>query len=135
MTEQNIQRKTLKTDAITQELLSGLDVAEGRVFTIGETSSLCYKVKPHVLRYWESQFPNLRPIRRKERRYYKREDIITIRNIYNLVHLNRYTVAGAKKFFDKHNVDQSKTVPDKSKLRLLNIIKSLENIDHELLAD
>ena len=135
MTDQNTQRKILKTDTVTQEWLSGLDVVEGRVYTIGETSSLCYQVKPHVLRYWESQFPNLKPIRRKERRYYKRDDIITIRNIYNLVHLNRYTVAGAKRFFDKQNLDNTKSVPDKSRHRLLNIIKSLENIDHELLAD
>jgi DNA-binding transcriptional MerR regulator len=126
---------TKKKHNITDEWLSGVDVADGRVFTIGETSSLCCNVKPHVLRYWESQFPSLNPVRRNDRRYYKREDIITIRNIYNLVHLNRYTVEGARKFLSSNNDGSDKSVFDGKKSQLLNVIRVLENIDQELVAD
>ena len=50
-----------------------------RYFTIGEVSDLC-AVKPHVLRYWEQEFPQLKPVKRRgNRRYYQREDVLTIR--------------------------------------------------------
>jgi integration host factor subunit alpha len=52
-----------------------------RYFTIGEVSELC-AVKPHVLRYWEQEFPQLKPVKRRgNRRYYQREDVLTIRQI------------------------------------------------------
>lgn len=127
--------KTKSKNAISQEWLSGLDIAESRVFTIGETSSLCCNVKPHVLRYWESQFSELKPVRRNDRRYYKREDVIKIRNIYNLVHLNRYTVEGARKFMKTQESNTDQVVLCNMKSQILNVIRSLEIIDQELIAD
>ena len=55
-----------------------------RYFTIGEVSDLC-RVKPHVLRYWEQEFPQLKPIKRAgNRRYYQRQDVMMVRQIGDL---------------------------------------------------
>lgn len=57
-----------------------------RYFTIGEVSELC-ALKPHVLRYWEQEFPQLKPLKRRgNRRYYQRHDIILIRQIRGLLY-------------------------------------------------
>ena len=67
-----------------------------RYFTIGEVSSLC-DVKPHVLRYWENEFPNLKPVKRRgNRRYYQRHDVIMIRQIRSLLYEHGYTISGAR---------------------------------------
>jgi len=67
-----------------------------RYFTIGEVSELC-TVKPHVLRYWEQEFPNLNPVKRRgNRRYYQREDVILIRQIRSLLYEQGFTIGGAK---------------------------------------
>ena len=56
-----------------------------RYFTIGEVSELC-NVKAHVLRYWEQEFPQLKPVKRRgNRRYYQRQDVLMIRQILNLL--------------------------------------------------
>ena len=135
MTVVDTQKKITSNQDITEEWLSGFDIVDSRVFTIGETSALCCGVKPHVLRYWESQFSNLNPVRRNDRRYYKRSDIIVIRQIYNLVHLNRYTVEGARKFLTLQGGKPKKVVLDNVKSQILNVIRSLEMIDQELVAD
>jgi len=57
-----------------------------RYFTIGEVSDLC-GVKPHVLRYWEQEFPQLKPVKRRgNRRYYQRQDVLMIRQIRSLLY-------------------------------------------------
>lgn len=67
-----------------------------RYFTIGEVSELC-AVKPHVLRYWEQEFSQLKPIKRRgNRRYYQREDVILIRQIRSLLYEHGFTIGGAK---------------------------------------
>ncbi len=67
-----------------------------RYFTIGEVSELC-AVKPHVLRYWEQEFPQLKPLKRRgNRRYYQRHDVLVIRNIRNLLYEDGYTIGGAR---------------------------------------
>ncbi len=67
-----------------------------RYFTIGEVSELC-AVKPHVLRYWEQEFPQLKPVKRRgNRRYYQRHDVLMIRQIRALVYENGYTIGGAR---------------------------------------
>src|SRR5210317_2450618 len=67
-----------------------------RYFTIGEVSTLC-DVKPHVLRYWEQEFPNLNPIKRRgNRRYYQRGDVILIRQIRSLLYEQGFTIGGAR---------------------------------------
>ncbi|MGB1271545.1 MAG: MerR family transcriptional regulator, partial [Endozoicomonas sp.] len=66
-----------------------------RYFTIGEASELC-GVKSHVLRYWEQEFPQLSPVRRGNRRYYRRQDVILIRQIRSLLYDQRFTIDGAR---------------------------------------
>jgi len=67
-----------------------------RYFTTGEVSTLC-KVKPHVLRYWESEFPTLNPIKRRgNRRYYQRHDVLLVRHIRSLLYEHGYTIEGAR---------------------------------------
>jgi DNA-binding transcriptional MerR regulator len=67
-----------------------------RYFTIGEVSELC-AVKPHVLRYWEQEFPQLNPVKRRgNRRYYQREDVLMIRQIRGLLYEQGFTIGGAR---------------------------------------
>jgi DNA-binding transcriptional MerR regulator len=67
-----------------------------RYFTIGEVSELC-QVKPHVLRYWETEFPSLKPVKRRgNRRYYQRSDVLTIRQIRSLLYEEGFTITGAR---------------------------------------
>lgn len=67
-----------------------------RYFTIGEVSELCL-VKPHVLRYWEQEFPQLKPVKRRgNRRYYQHEDVLIIRTIRSLLYEQGYTISGAR---------------------------------------
>ena len=67
-----------------------------RYFTIGEVSELCC-VKPHVLRYWEQEFPPLAPVKRRgNRRYYQHQDVLMIRQIRSLLYEQGYTIGGAR---------------------------------------
>ena len=67
-----------------------------RYFTIGEVGELC-AVKPHVLRYWEAEFPQPKPVKRRgNRRYYQRRDVILIRQIKSLLYEQGYTIGGAR---------------------------------------
>ncbi|GAB4215073.1 MAG: hypothetical protein Fur007_12440 [Rhodoferax sp.] len=67
-----------------------------RYFTIGEVSALC-DVKPHVLRYWEQEFSQLRPIKRQgNRRYYQRHEVFLIRRIRELLYDEGFTISGAR---------------------------------------
>ena len=76
---------------------SDLPVIPGkRYFTIGEVSDLC-GVKPHVLRYWEQEFPQLAPLKRRgNRRYYQRQDVMLIRQIRSLLYEHGFTIGGAR---------------------------------------
>lgn len=67
-----------------------------RYFTIGEVSELC-GVKPHVLRYWEQEFTQLRPVKRRgNRRYYQHHEVLLIRRIRTLLYEQGYTISGAR---------------------------------------
>ena len=67
-----------------------------RYFTIGEVSELC-GVKPHVLRYWEQEFTQLRPVKRRgNRRYYQRHEVLMIRRIRDLLYDQGFTITGAR---------------------------------------
>jgi len=67
-----------------------------RYFTIGEVAELC-QVKPHVLRYWEQEFPQLKPVKRRgNRRYYQRHDVELIRQIRSLLYEQGFTIGGAR---------------------------------------
>ena len=72
------------------------EIPSKRYFTIGEVSELC-DVKPHVLRYWEQEFPQLKPVKRRgNRRYYQRLDVMISRNIRSLLYEQGYTIGGAR---------------------------------------
>lgn len=67
-----------------------------RYFTIGEVSELC-AVKPHVLRYWEQEFTQLKPIKRRgNRRYYQHHEVLLIRRIRELLYEQGFTISGAR---------------------------------------
>ncbi|WP_257283957.1 MerR family transcriptional regulator [Endozoicomonas sp. SESOKO1] len=74
-----------------------------RYFTIGEVSELCL-VKSHVLRYWEQEFPQLSPVRRGNRRYYRHEDVHLVRQIRSLLYDQRFTIDGARTQLKRHSV-------------------------------
>ena len=78
-----------------------------RYFTIGEVSELCF-VKPHVLRYWEQEFPQLRPVKRRgNRRYYRRHEVELIRSIRALLYLEGYTISGARNQLQRGGTSRS----------------------------
>ncbi len=80
-----------------------------RYFTIGEVSELC-QVKPHVLRYWEQEFPQLKPVKRRgNRRYYQRHDVIMIRQIRNLLYEQGFTINGARQKLEGEDAQQDKS--------------------------
>ena len=77
-----------------------------RYFTISEASNLC-DVEAHVLRYWEQEFSQLSPIKRRgNRRYYQRHDVMLIRHIKELLYNNGYTIKGAKQKLSDEASDQ-----------------------------
>lgn len=67
-----------------------------RYFTIGEVSELC-AVKPHVLRYWEQEFTQLKPVKRRgNRRYYQHHEVLLVRRIRELLYSQGFTISGAR---------------------------------------
>src|SRR5437762_73076 len=72
-----------------------------RYFTIGEVSELC-GVKPHVLRYWEQEFTQLKPVKRRgNRRYYQHHEVLLIRRIRELLYEEGFTISGARNRLDQ----------------------------------
>jgi len=100
-----------------------------RYFTIGEVSDLC-GVKPHVLRYWEQEFPDLKPVKRRgNRRYYQRQDVLTIRQIRSLLYDQGFTIGGARqRMCSEENADDS----TQYKQLIKQMIAELTDILHEL---
>ena len=78
-----------------------------RYFTIGEVSDLC-AVKPHVLRYWEQEFSQLKPVKRRgNRRYYQHHEVLLIRRIRDLLYEQGFTINGARHRLE-HDVDEAR---------------------------
>ncbi len=76
-----------------------------RYFTIGEVSELC-GVKPHVLRYWEQEFTQLKPVKRRgNRRYYQHHEVLLIRRIRELLYEQGFTISGARNKLDMRIVE------------------------------
>src|SRR5438874_9262534 len=88
-----------------------------RYFTIGEVSELC-GVKPHVLRYWEQEFTQLKPVKRRgNRRYYQHHEVLLIRRIRELLYEQGFTISGARNRLDGRGAqvdeaDQPAGLPD-----------------------
>ncbi len=100
-----------------------------RYFTIGEVSELC-AVKSHVLRYWEQEFPQLKPVKRRgNRRYYQRHDVIMIRQIRALLYEQGYTIGGARVHLSS---DHAKEDISQSKQLISQVCGELEDILHLL---
>jgi len=84
-------------DASSQTIPELAPIPSKRYFTIGEAAELC-QLKPHVLRYWEQEFEQIRPVKRNNRRYYQRQDLLLLRQIRSLLHEQGYTIAGARQW-------------------------------------
>ena len=102
-----------------------------RYFTIGEVSELC-DVKPHVLRYWEQEFPTLRPVKRRgNRRYYQRHDVILIRQIRSLLYEQGYTIGGARQKLAgqsaKEDSNQSQQIVQQMRTELEDLLQYLRS--------
>ena len=83
-----------------------------RYFTIGEVSELC-GVKPHVLRYWEQEFTQLKPVKRRgNRRYYQHHEVLLIRRIRELLYEQGFTISGARNKLDNRGGEVLDAVPD-----------------------
>ena len=96
-----------------------------RYFTIGEVSELC-AVKPHVLRYWEQEFPQLNPVKRRgNRRYYQRQDVLMIRQIRALLYDQGFTIGGARL---RLSGDEAKDDTTQYKQMIRQMIAELEDV-------
>ncbi|MBA1265581.1 MAG: MerR family transcriptional regulator [Pseudomonadales bacterium 32-61-5] len=96
-----------------------------RYFTIGEVSELC-AVKPHVLRYWEQEFPQLNPVKRRgNRRYYQRQDVLMIRQIRALLYDQGFTIGGARQRLSSEEAREDTT---QYKQMIRQMISELEEV-------
>ena len=101
-----------------------------RYFTIGEVSDLC-GVKPHVLRYWEQEFPQLKPVKRRcNRRYYQRQDVLMIRQIRSLLYEQGFTIGGARQKMSgedaKEDITQSQQIVHQVRIELEDVLQLLK---------
>lgn len=98
-----------------------------RYFTIGEVSALC-GVKAHVLRYWEQEFTQLKPLKRGgNRRYYQHHEVLLIRRIRQLLYEEGFTISGARSRLDQAHTHESESVQDKhASSRQLSALPILE---------
>ncbi|MFL6571201.1 MAG: MerR family transcriptional regulator [Burkholderiales bacterium] len=97
-----------------------------RYFTIGEVSELC-GVKPHVLRYWEQEFTQLKPVKRRgNRRYYQHHEVLLIRRIRELLYEQGFTISGARARLDEAAV-QMKPAPH-GKLNAASLRRELQEV-------
>lgn len=102
-----------------------------RYFTIGEVSDLC-GVKPHVLRYWEQEFTQLKPVKRRgNRRYYQHHEVLLVRRIRELLYSQGFTISGARNRLDDgaHGGSQGNATealsPESLRLELVKVIDLL----------
>ena len=106
-------------------------IPEKRYFTIGEASVLC-DVKAHVLRYWEQEFPQLEPCKRRgNRRYYQHKDVELARRIRWLLHEQGYTISGARAILNKENSQPEPPASQKAQVSSpanTQIINELEEV-------
>lgn len=99
-----------------------------RYFTIGEVSELC-GVKPHVLRYWEQEFTQLKPVKRRgNRRYYQHHEVLLIRRIRELLYEQGFTISGARNRLDDVEFNGKATQHD----RPTTTVKAANNSDSSI---
>lgn len=102
MLDQKNRRRNLKQDLPS--------IPDKLYFTIGEVSELC-NLKSHVLRYWEQEFPQLNPSKRKgNRRYYQRKDVLMVRSIMSLLYEQGFTIEGARSKLSNDRKDANQKI-------------------------
>lgn len=108
-------------------------IPDKRYFTISEVSQLC-AVKAYVLRYWEQEFPQLKPIKRQgNRRYYQAQDVLLIRQIRKLLYTDGFTIEGARAQLS--NTPESVSQSVKMNATIKKIIAELESVLHNLQSE
>jgi DNA-binding transcriptional MerR regulator len=99
-----------------------------RYFTIGEVSELC-GVKPHVLRYWEQEFTQLKPVKRRgNRRYYQHHEVLLIRRIRELLYDQGFTINGARNRLDELVSEPAKAARSPARANLASLRKELKSV-------
>jgi len=99
-----------------------------RYFTIGEVSELCM-VKPHVLRYWEQEFDQLNPVKRRgNRRYYQRHEVQLIRRIRSLLYMEGFTISGAKNQIEQEADGQAPSTTQVKKQVVSDLIRDIDEV-------
>jgi DNA-binding transcriptional MerR regulator len=107
-------------------LVSLPSIPEKRYFTIGEAAHLCC-VKPHVLRYWEQEFNQLKPSKRRgNRRYYQNKDVLLVRQIRKLLYEDGFTIEGARAQLASNPNEVSESVKNAAIIKKL--IAELESV-------
>src|ERR671921_1495101 len=99
-----------------------------RYFTIGEVSDLC-GVKPHVLRYWEQEFTQLKPVKRRgNRRYYQHHEVLLIRRIRELLYDQGFTISGARNRLDELVAEPTKAPRAQRPANLAAVRREIESV-------
>jgi|SRR5687767_3035567 DNA-binding transcriptional MerR regulator len=99
-----------------------------RYFTIGEVSELC-GVKPHVLRYWEQEFTQLKPVKRRgNRRYYQHHEVLLIRRIRELLYDQGFTISGARNRLDELVSEPAKAARSPARANLVSLRKEIKSV-------
>jgi DNA-binding transcriptional MerR regulator len=106
-----------------------------RYFTIGEVSDLC-GVKPYVLRYWEQEFTQLKPMKRRgNRRYYQHHEVLLIRRIRELLYEQGFTISGARnRLSESHQARAEPPVIDGLDVEVTEIVDGIEEINLDVPA-
>jgi DNA-binding transcriptional MerR regulator len=105
----------------------GTPIPEKRYFRIGEVSSIT-GIEPYVLRYWETEFPKIKPARsRSGQRLYKKSDIEIVLEVKDLLHQKKFTIAGAKRYLQQKDKEPGLPADD-------SLVDTLEQVRNELLA-
>jgi DNA-binding transcriptional MerR regulator len=125
-----VKNPSKSIDEIATELPT---IPDKLYFSIGEVSKLCI-LRPHVLRYWENEFPQLKPSKRRgNRRYYQRKDVLLIRQIRNLLYEQGFTIEGARTQLASN--DNEVSFSHNAKEIFKNVAGRLEKIYEELLGE
>src|ERR1700704_1864999 len=104
-----------------------------RYFTIGEVSDLC-AVKPHVLRYWEQEFTQLKPVKRRgNRRYYQHHEVLLIRRIRDLLYEQGFTISGARNRLTESGHGRAQPEPTRDEVVPIGTV-DLDEVIEELKA-
>ncbi|MCB1915658.1 MAG: MerR family transcriptional regulator [Rhodocyclaceae bacterium] len=127
----------MRTTGVTEADVELPPIPAKRYFTIGEVSELC-AVKPHVLRYWEQEFTQLKPLKRRgNRRYYQHHEVLLVRRIRDLLYRDGFTISGARNQLGESVIRAQEDAEESVRLRaeIAKARSSLKEVLAELRAD